>query len=684
MRLCANTSCTQTHSHADPHNSASGSVVHIDALGRGHHPVERAQFQRHRCGCQRLQQRLRACKIAVPLLDRCSCYGLQLSEDQRQLQQDHCGGRESNGYDQRLSLLYQLTGFAALAMTARHTSLAACCVCALALTACANGGVADVKRDVVRATVEVKNSPQAPVQRTMTNFDDALVCMDMLMIDNGIRDVVVLTEDIVDSTTKANVGTRDMLISAVSDMTRRSHAIRLITFGADAKNLQEWLVNSGGHANVYNFQPTYNIRGSLSQLDEGLASGQSGLDVQLGPLSGGKQRQASSVLLGLDLSMMSARTMELLPGVASRNSVILQRSGKGVNVAANLGGQAQGQQAVDPAQAQAGGLQGTADNLTLGISYNFNVNRSEGIGGGVRNLVELATIELFGKLLRVPYWQCLGVQASHPMVQREMGDWYFNLQEEGKLVAYMQNQLRIMGRYNGPANGQVNKEFRDALKDLAARNNMAVPEVIDAQLFSYVVNLPNKNTLRQSKQLAHFSDDDMVAMFAKKQKNTASRKKNDAKDKKPLARSIQLADKDSWHPIAVSFVVDKQHKAPRMGDPLSIQVTTSEDAYLYCYLTSEKDGATMRVFPNPRLPDAWVGANQMTTVPGDASLGLPMVKALESLACFASDTDAALAVGQELVGSIEMQGRSVDKVRAAIANSADASFGEARLVLNRR
>ncbi len=560
-------------------------------------------------------------------------------------------------------------------MTVRRTAWAMYCTGALALVAC---GATEVKHDVMKETVAVKNSPEAPVQRTITNFDDALVCMDALLIDNGVRDIVVLTEDLVDNTKKANVGTRDMMISSVSDMTRRSRAIRLITFGSDVKKLQDWLKNSGGHTNVYNFQPAYNIRGSLTQLDEGLASGQAGLNVQAGPLSGGKQTQANTSLLGLDLSIMSAKTMELLPGVTSRNSVILQRSGEGVNFGASFGGQQQGQQQAQPGQPQAGGMQGTVDNKTFGISYNFNVNRSEGVGGGVRNLVELATIELFGKLLRIPYWQCLGVQPNHPMVKREIGDWYFNLVEEGKLVAYMQNQLRIMGRYNGPANGQLNKEFKDALNDLAALNKMPTPQVVDEQLFSYVVNLPNKNVKRSTKQLAHLSDSEMVAMFAKKQS------KAKANDGKTLTRSINLADKDSWHPIAVDFVVDKQKKPPRNGEPLSVSVTTSQDAYLYCYLTSQKDNATMRIFPNPRVPDAWVGAHQATLVPGDASLGIKMGSTLESVACFASDSDPALAVGQEHIGSIEMQNRSVERVRGVIGSSADSSFGEGRLALSRK
>lgn len=563
-------------------------------------------------------------------------------------------------------------------MTTRRTGQAARAFAALAGLALA-GCTGNIKQDVAEAAIDAQKGPEAPVQRTITNFDEALQCMDMLLIDNGIRDVVILTEDLVDNTKKANVGTRDMMISAVSDMTRRSRAIRLITFGSDVKNLQDWLKNSGGHQSVYNFQPDYNIRGSLSQMDEGLASGQEALGVQLGPISGGKQSSASTAVVGLDLSIMSTKSMELLPGVTSKNSVLLQRSGEGTNFGLNYsggqkqGGQQQQQGGQQQGGQQQGGMQGNMSNKTFGINYNFSINRSEGIGGGVRNLVELATIELFGKLLRIPYWQCLGVNNTHAMVKREIGDWYYNLVAEGKLVAYMQNQLRIMGRYNGPINGQINKELREVLQDLAAANNIPEPQSVDEPLFSYVLNLRNKNVKGSAIQLAHLTDAEMKERFAKKSRKGSK------------TRAIGDSKYSALQPINVEFVTDTPSKTLRNGDPLSVTVKTSRDAYLYCYLTSANDASTMRIFPNPRTADPLVLANQTTTVPGDAGLAMKVDATSKSVACFASDTDPAMAAGQELVGrGFEMQQRHLENIRTAIGGSADAHFGEARFIIRKR
>ena len=556
-------------------------------------------------------------------------------------------------------------------MSTRPTRILAPLLAALLASAC----VGNVREEVASTAIDAQKGPEAPVQRNITNFDDALLCMDMLMIDNGIRDVVVLTEDLVDNTKKANVGTRDMMISAVSDMTRRSRAIRLITFGGDVKNLQDWLKNSGGHTNVYNFQPDYNIRGSLTQMDEGIASGQAGLNVQLGPIGGGKNAQANATVVGLDLSVMSTKTMELLPGVTSKNSVMLIRSGEGTNFGINYqaGGQQQQQQQPQQQQGQPapGGMQGQVNNRTFGINYNFSVAKSEGVGGGVRNLIELATIELFGKLLRVPYWQCLGVDARHPVVKREIGDWYYNLVSEGKLVAYMQNQLRVMGRYNGPINGQMNKELREVLRDLAAANRMPMPEVIDESLFSYVLNLRNKNIRGSATQLAHLSPEDLKKRFA--------RKKGDV-----LTRGLGDTGKDGGlQPIALKMVGERS--AFRPGDPLRLSVVSDRDAFLYCYLAGSKDTTTMRIFPNPKTSDPLVRAKEAVMVPGGGTMAVKIPAGADSVVCFASDTDPVLSVGQNNIGNgFEQQQKPLDAIRTAIGSGAEVYFGEGRLNLRKR
>ena len=571
---------------------------------------------------------------------------------------------------------------------------------ALCLCACAE----QVKNEASLKTVEAAKGPQAPVQRNITNFDDALFCMDQLLIDNGVHDVVVLTEDLTDNTKKVSVGARDMLISAVSDMTRRSRAIRLIAFGSDVKNLQDWLKNSGNNQNVYNFQPAYNIRGSLSQLDENVVQQDKGFQMS-GVLQGGIKSTATTAILGLDLSVISTKTMELLPGVASRNSVMLVRTSSGTG------------------QGDKGGLGFNASigKIAFGFSYSFNVAQSDGLGGAARNLIELATVELFGKLLRIPYWQCLGIDTNHPLIQREVEDWYQNLLAEGKLVPYMQNQLRIMGRYNGPINGQINREMSDAIRDVAEANGMTDKRTIDLAVFSYVLNLRNKNVKPVKAGVAHLTEPELQARYAVKSAKTPTLAPADAKPGAgtPPARGATggapgaaagaaprndtlakagpgaaapggtpsgtrgVADSGDgpYQPIVVAI---KGAESPlRPGDPLQLNVQTDRDAYVYCYLSGAGGRTTMRIFPNPQSSDAMVRANQSVPVPGEAAIKVG--NGPETVACFASDNDPLLTAGREALGrGFEVEPTGLSTIRGAIGGSAQKSFGEQMVSIRKR
>ena len=533
------------------------------------------------------------------------------------------------------------------------------------LAALACGGCVDsVRNPTAASTIEVAKGPEAPVQRNITGFDDSLQCMDQLFIDNGVRDIVVLAEDLNDNTKKINIGARDMLISAVSDMTRRSRGIRLIAFGGDVKNLQDWLKNSGANSKVYNFQPDYNIRGSLSQFDEGLVQ----TDKQLG-LTGtvalGTRSSANSAVMGLDLSIISTKTMELLPGVTSKNSVMLIRSSEGTGSGQDGKGGA--------------GFSATIGKLPFGIAYNFNVSRSEGTGGAARNLIELATIELFGKLLRIPYWQCMGIDSQHPVVVREVGDWYYNLLNEGKLVAYMQNQLRIMGRYNGPINGQMNKELSAAITDLVAANNLPKSEVVDEKVFSYVVNLRNKNVKNVQMAKAHLTDAQLKKKYETKTKVPIGVKT--AAVKGPVMRSINPNAKaedgtPAYDPITLTL--RNANGLWRPGEKLRVQVASDKDAYVYCYLVAQ-DLSVMRIFPNPETPDPLVKGGQAAWVPGNGQIALKVgpSKEKESIACMAADVDPAISVGMDHLGNgFERSKLDLEDVRIAIGGGADKAFGE--------
>ena len=260
--------------------------------------------------------------------------------------------------------------------------LAALVACALAGACASPQEKADeIRQDVVAAAKEASAGPKAAPARSFTSFTPALRCMDNLMVTYGVTGVTALVEDLHDATKKVNAGTRDMLISAVSDMTRRSNAVRLVAYGADSANVIGFL-REAERKSAYQNVPDYGIRGSISQLDENLARRTDNVGVQLGPVGGGRSNLGAAQVLAVDLTIIRTEDLSVVPGVASRNSVILVREGQGVD--ANVSGSWKSE----------------------GLSLNFErgLERNEGTSQALRGLVELASIELFGRLLKIPYW----------------------------------------------------------------------------------------------------------------------------------------------------------------------------------------------------------------------------------------------------------------------------------------
>jgi hypothetical protein len=78
--------------------------------------------------------------------------------------------------------------------------------------------------------------------------------------------------------------------------------------------------------------------------------------------------------------------------------------------------------------------------------------------------VELAAIELVGRLARVPYWSCLGATDADAAVQSEITDWYDAMAANpAELIEYFQRQLRARKVYFGRTDGVVNEDFKEAL-----------------------------------------------------------------------------------------------------------------------------------------------------------------------------------------------------------------------------
>ncbi len=508
----------------------------------------------------------------------------------------------------------------------RRARLFAPLAVSLALVGCA---AMDVKTDTVKQTEEIRKGPESVPRRSITSFSDALRCMDTTLANYGVRDVSVLVEDIVDQTKKVNAGTKDMLITAVSEMTARSRAIRLVAFGLDSSNLITFLQQAESKS-AYAVIPEFDIKGSITQLDENLIQKQA--DAGLGFDSGGSvglgfgyAKDAASNILALDLTMLDTSDFSILPGVTSRNAVVIFKEGKGFDADATI--------------------------RKFGINYNLSLSRSEGQSQALRTLVELATVELFGRLTRTPYWICLGSTGSEPEILREIEDWYHAFATRPpRLTTWFQGQLRLRGYYHGPVDGVDSPELAQAAA--AYRRALGLPEEggLDLAFFTAYLNADHAK---------------VMAAYPPPAPPVAPDSGGSGPASPALALSVGTPDGQQRF---------------RRGELINLVVQASRDAHVHCYLQDE-NGAIQRFFPNRFARDALVRAGVPLRLPGEMRFQFIANDrgVRETVACFGAERDLQAQLPGVVVGTDfeDLPVTSLEQVRTAFRRAAGNELAEA-------
>ena len=266
--------------------------------------------------------------------------------------------------------------------------LALSLIATLSLSACVN-----LDKKIYKNYDEIRKNQASHVQRNITNFSNGLMCMDKLLMNKRVRYTSLLIESLNDNTDQVKAGTRDMLISAISDMSKRSKKIKIIVYGKDSANLISFL-KTAQQNDAYRQIPQYDIRGSISQYDKDIVQADNSLGLFVRGKAGGglgKSKAASLDIMTLDLSAVNTRDMSVVPSVTSKNTIAIYNHGNSLDADARIN--------------------------KLGIYFDMTLSRSEGKSQALRNLIELAAIEIIGKLTKVPYWTCLGAKSPDELLK---------------------------------------------------------------------------------------------------------------------------------------------------------------------------------------------------------------------------------------------------------------------------
>lgn len=480
---------------------------------------------------------------------------------------------------------------------------------ALLLTACSTP--MDARRDsAFQGHATTADRPSVRPVRAMSSFSDSLQCMDQLMREAQVPTILITSKQIPDFSTRAPVATKELIITALSQMSRVSNVFRYVDYEVDlvrqdtVQNLTNILLNNN---QIQLQRPSLYFSGAISYVDQNVLSNRGNLGTSATRLETGYSRNRTATVVALELHLGDFRTRTLIPGMDSANEVIIGNGGEGLDLAGRIG--------------------------EYGWQFNVGKDYAQGSGAAVRTLVELAVIELAGKWAKVPYWQCLTLEQTHPNFQRQLRDWY-DQGAEGVHQALVKQSLISKGYL--PLSGSNDQNaalvFRQALARFQADQAMVVTGVVDFPTYERAlrdfVSLDDRGTLVRYGWRSVAADPVAVA----KSDPLPLPSSQQTYGHKPIQRTLSLQ---------IENVMNGRTQF-EIGEQIFISATVTRNSYLACYLANAT-GSVIRLIPNAgartyvaasqaiRLPD-WMSPNPGYVIE-TAGAGT------EGLACVATDED---------------------------------------------
>ena len=488
--------------------------------------------------------------------------------------------------------------------------------------AMATGGLSGCAVDPPKPeTATVATAVKTPASKAVTNFTPALRCMDDLLLAYGVRDIVITTAGVPDSTGKVMAGTKEMLITAASKMSIKSKALTFIDYDTERSDLLALFQDIQAAGAFRHKLPNYYIRGAVTQLDENAIDAQQGAGIALPFLDLGVSRDQVSSVVSIDLNVGETTTRMILPGVNASNSLVITRFGKGGELGGKLG--------------------------KVGFSFNVSLNKAEGLGSGVRALIELGMIELVGKLTNTPYWKCLEIEKTNPVMVEQAREWYDGMSPVDR-IKLVQRKLAGMNLYQGPIDGVTSRELTSAIGKFQAENGLIADGRINFEL--YYALLDHDQPLASDPAAAG------------------------------PAPIVAAAPRPAGGPLTVKLDTDRGPRPTyRPKEFLQAKVQLSGDGVLYCYYR-DNTGTIARIFPNRFNPDPFVRAGKAMSLPPEGSpfkirFDQP---GQEEIVCYASERDLPLPANLKVADLTPLKVASLEEIAAAFRKS-NPNVAEAKL-----
>ncbi len=429
------------------------------------------------------------------------------------------------------------------------------------------------------------------------------MCMDRMLRAVELPTTLIASKNIPDYSTKVPVAAKDMVVTALSQMSRLSNAFRYVDYEVNivqqdtVQNLTTILLNN----NQLQLQrPALYVSGAISFVDQNVLNNRFDAGVTASRLESGYSQNRNATIIGMEFHLGDFRTRTLIPGLDSANEVVIGNGGQGLDLAGRIG--------------------------TYGVQFNVGRDYTQGSGAAIRTLVDLAMIELVGKWAHVPYWQCLTLDQTNPYFQRQLRDWY----DEGSPASRNHLAMRslVSQGYLSSSDDDLAPNtavVRNAIARFQADNGMVVSGLIDFS--TYERALRNFVGLDEQGNLARIGwapttaepvlhDSAATALAVNAATATASDPSSSPSNQPPVPASASAygaaAEPRYMNMQIENLLLDRS--AFTQGEQIFLSLTVSRASYLACYMSDARK-SVMRLLPNMTSTLVLASANQAVRIP---------------------------------------------------------------------
>lgn len=432
--------------------------------------------------------------------------------------------------------------------------------CVLALSACSIQPTLSDRKDIIEKGI-TEQSPLVTPTKSASAMREGLACMDRMLAAEQVPSTLVAVKSIPDPSGLFSTGTKEMVITALSRMSRTSQAFRVVDYEVDAlkqdtvQTMTSLLLNNG---QIELRKPQIYVSGAISFGDKTVVSKRSSLGVSTANTDTGYSWDLLGTVVGLDLHLGDMNSRTLYPGLDSANELVVATGGRSVEI----GGRATGL---------------PKHIYRLGVQYEVAADVNQGAGAAVRLLVDLATIELVGKWAKVPYWECIDYEQNHPEFKRQMRTW-FDEQGAADRITLAQRVLQAEGAWSGPIDGNDSTALRNALALYQASLDLTPVGVVNFETYMGLLRL-----------YAGMSADDKIASSYSPQSDELKPRPHGLPDNEPTTDAL-----------ALSLLGHKELASQLpIGSSVVLRVAPARTGFLYCYYQDAAQVVT-QVYPNPQ------------------------------------------------------------------------------------